>query len=233
LENKLDPSTGTYPTPRNIRVRVSKQYLCITTFLECCRDNRSEIIALSRNARIRWKNLRDKEPLFLDFSYVADPNQPQIALPLRKIDTGAVIQHVFNYHGAISCHRPRDIPKAYLVTDHQAFIGDILERHHITWETLSGRDRQLFEIQHVLNQRDTGAVPERGCPKYSVKERREEYTPNKGDIMVRLKQPARRLIPLLLGLRSSSGFFTHPPYCQMNKIDQDFFIYSIPAGSPD
>ena len=124
-----------------------------------------------------------------------------------------------------------DIPETYLVTDHQAFIRDILARHHITCETMNRLNQQVVEIQNVLNRKAQDMDTEKGCLKYSVKQRREEYALNQGDITVRLKQPTRRLIPLLLELRSSSALFTAPPYCQLLKIGQGFFIYRIPVGS--
>ena len=62
LENRVDPSTGTYPTPRNIRVRVAKQYLCVCSFLSCCRLHGDEITDISRDARMRWRNDRGARP---------------------------------------------------------------------------------------------------------------------------------------------------------------------------
>jgi hypothetical protein len=182
---------------------------------------------------MRWKNPKNKIPLYLNFRYAADPDRPQIALPLRKIDTGTVITRVFKYYGSIASHTPQDIPEAYLVTDHQGHLRDILARHHIICEAISRRNRQVVEIPYVLNRNPQDMKNEEGCPPYSVKARREAYTLNRGDIMVRLQQPAQRLIPLLMELQSSSGLFTYQPHCQLVRLNQDFFIYRIPARSDD
>jgi len=106
LENRLDPASGIYPTPRNIRARVSKQYLCIRAFLECCHKHRLKIMGLCRDVRMRWENPRDQEPIYLSFTHASAPNRPYITLPLRRIDTGAMIQHTFRYRGSVEYHSP-------------------------------------------------------------------------------------------------------------------------------
>ncbi len=225
LENRLDSSTGTYPTPRNIRARVSKQYLSITSFLESCRTHRSEMATLSRNARMKWKNPQDEAPLYLAFSYVADPSQPEITLPLRKIDTGELIKHIFSYRGSVEYHSPFILPIFYVITAQQEIVQDILARHHITLETMNHRSDLVVEIQHVLSRKDEEMDAEKGCPKYSVMESQEKYVLNPENLIVNLSQPARRLIPLLLELRSSSGLFKSKEFCHLVEPGRNYFIY--------
>jgi hypothetical protein len=57
--------------------------------------------------------------------------------------------------------------------------------------------------------------------------------PKPVDHIVNLSQPARRLIPLLLELQSSSGLFGSPEYCRLVEMDQDFFIYRFHDSSFD
>lgn len=227
LENRLDPSTDTYPTPRNIRARVSKQYLSITSFLESCRAHRSEIATLSRNARMKWKNPHDEAPLYLVFSYVADPNQPEITLALRKIDTGELIKHIFSYRGSVEYHSPLILPISYVITAQQEIVQETLARHHITLETVNHRSEQVVEIQHVLSRKDEEMDAEKGCPKYSVMESQEKYVLNPENLIVNLSQPARRVIPLLLELRSSSGLFKSKEFCHLVEPGRNYSIYRI------
>jgi hypothetical protein len=231
LENRLDPSTGTYPTPHNIRARVSKQYLCITTFLESCRAHRQEMTALCRNARMSWTNPGAEQPLYLDFGYVADPSRPQITIPLRKSDTGEPLLHTFRYHGSVESRSRLALPDSYIITEHHGLMRDILGRHHIPFETARGRTQYLVEIQRVLGRDDTAMDFQKGCPKFRLEQRREIYGPEPEDILVSLNQPGRRLIPLLLDLESSTGLFTLKPYCQLAKPLQDFFIHRIRAAN--
>ena len=54
VENRLDPSYGSYPTPGNIKERVKKQCLSIEAFLQSCHDYRRQIISVSQQARLGW-----------------------------------------------------------------------------------------------------------------------------------------------------------------------------------
>ncbi len=225
LENKLDPSTGTYPTPRNIRVRVSKQYLCITTFLNCCRIHRSQIMAISRNARMRWKTPKNEEPLYLASSYVADTNNTQITLPLRRIGTGSLIKHSFRYNGAVAADSPLSLPSSYIITSHQNLIADILSRHHVIYRRSKNIDSIFVKIRrienHIFENARTGWQPGR----YSFDERKVDYLLRPGDLVVDLNQSARRLIPLLLEFQSSSSIFNTDDYHHLVEKQKDFFIF--------
>jgi len=225
LENRLDPSSGSYPTPRNIRERVRKQYLCISVFLSCCRTHCYEIGEISRTVRIGWKNPRGEDQLYLSCSYVADLEKPQITLPLRKRGTSERVNHVFRYHGAVACHAPCSLPASYIVSNHQELIRDILDRHHIEYEVAERPAEWLVAIQNIMCPKgmlSEAAHPHGTC---SITERREQYTLQKGDLVISLDQPGRMLIPLLLEPRSSSGIFNAAEYRDLVKEQREFFIY--------
>ena len=227
LENRLDPSTGSYQTPRNIRARVTKQYLCISSFLSCCCIHRSEIIELSRNARMRWRTHQAEDPLYLFFAYVADQNRPQITLPLRKLETGESVKDTFKYYGNVEYHSPFTLPAAYIVTVHKNLIKEFLDRHHIAYETAKQPVEVPVEIQYIVCRQ--GAMTETGqaCADYSVRERVEKYTLHQSDLIIRLDQPARRLIPLFLEPQSLGSIFNSHEYRHFLKKQGDFFIYRI------
>jgi hypothetical protein len=42
-----------------------------------------------------------------------------------------------------------------------------------------------------------------------------------------LRQPARRLIPLLLEPRSNAGFFQDPSLAELLEVGEEFFIYRV------
>ncbi|NIS60506.1 MAG: hypothetical protein GTO13_07370 [Proteobacteria bacterium] len=224
LENRLDPSTGTYPTPRNIRVRVSKQYLSIMSFLESCRTHRSEMATLSRNARMKWKNPHDEAPLYLAFSYVADPNQPEITLPLRKIDTGELIRNTFRYHGSVESHTPMVLPSSYVITDYQELIREILSRNHIHYQVVEKAAETFVKIKRIKDRKVEVMSTGQHQAHYSVIERTAKYLVPPGDLVVNLNQPARRLIALLLEIESFSSIFNADEYLPLVEKGNDFFI---------
>jgi len=99
LENRLDLSTGTYPTPRNIKERVRKQMLCISSFLSVCLKNSDRLMELSEKARTACcKN----KTIQLQPEYVQNPASPSIEIPLRRISTGKLVTHRFPYRKNIS-----------------------------------------------------------------------------------------------------------------------------------
>ena len=228
LENRLDPSSGSYPTPRNICARVAKQYLCIWAFLTCCRTHQSEIMKLSRNARMKWTSGEDEDPLYLFYGYVADSNLPEITLPLRKRETGELVKHTFKYHGAVEYHSPLTLPASYIVTEHQDLIKDFLDRHRIAYETAEQPVEVVVQIQYILSRQGSVNCPRQGYAHYVVRERVERYTLKQGDLLVSLDQPARRLIPLLLEPQSLSSVFNSQEYRDLVEEDSDFFVYRVP-----
>jgi hypothetical protein len=231
LENRLDPSSGNYPTPRNICARVAKQYLCIWAFLTCCRAHQSEIMKLSRNARMRWIRGEDEELLYLFYAYVADRNRPQITLPLRKRETGDLVNHAFEYRGTVEYHSPLRVPAYYIVTQHQDLIRDFLDRHRIAYGTAEQPVEVVVQIQFTLPRQGRTNGPQEGYNNHVVRERVERYTIKRGDLIVGLDQPARRLIPLLLEAESLSSMFNSQEYGYMVQADNDFFVYRVPCPS--
>ena len=227
LENRLDPSSGTYPTPRNICARVAKQYLCIWAFLTCCRAHQSEIMKLSWNARMKWSGGKDEDPLYLFYAYVADQNRLQITLPLRKRETGELIRHTFKYHGAVEYHSPLTLPASYIVTEHQDLIKDFLDRHRIAYKTAEQPVEVLAEIQYIVSRQGPVNCPRQGYAHYVVRERLERYPLKQSDLIISLDQPARRLIPLLLEPQSLSSIFNSKEYRHIVEEDRDFFAYRV------
>jgi len=229
LENRLDPSSGNYPTPRNICARVAKQYLCIWAFLTCCRTHQSEIMKLSRKARMRWTRGEDEEPLYLSYAYIADRNRPQITLPLRKRETGELVRHTFQYRGAVEYHSPLKVPGYYIVTEHQDLIKDFLDRHRIAYETAEQPVEVVVQIQLNLPLQGPKAGLQEGYAHHVARERIERYTIKRGDLIIGLDQPARRLIPLLLEPQSLSTIFNSQEYRRIVQADSDFFVYRVPC----
>ena len=226
LETRLDPSTGAYPTPANILARVSKQYLSITTFLNTCLTHRSAIMAGSRAARLRWKQPKDEEPVYLSFRYVADPKKPEITLPLQRIDTGNVIKNTFQYRGSVESGTPLTLPTSYIINAHQDLIQDILARHHVKYTMVARPGGAVVSVKRIEDRKFKESKTVERWLNYSFKERKAKYLPQAGDLVIDLKQPARRLIPLLLEFRSVGSIFNVDDYAHLVEEQKDFFVLS-------
>jgi hypothetical protein len=227
LENRRDPSTGFYPTPQNIHVRVSKQYLCITAFLDCLRTHRDAIRAISRKARMRWKNPHNEAPLYLASRYVTDPSNPKMTLPLRRIDTGASIKHAFRYNGAVETRFAlTTLPDAYIITSHQNLIQDILARHHVRYKRAKKSSKFVAHVKRIKRRIFEKISARQHQTRYVFKERKMDYQLRRGDIVVDLNQPARRIIPLFLELQSAGSIFNNDHYNSLVQDQKDFFVLS-------
>lgn len=221
VENKLDPSTGTYPTPRNIRVRVEKQYLCITSFLEVCRAHAGDILRISAAAREKWKRPQEKQPLFLSYEYVSSPMHSTIELPLRSVETGEKVLRTFTYQGEVKATCLLDPPLAYLVATHQTPIADFLGRHHLSYRLPQGD-----EVISVVPLREGGGSRASGDKKGASL----PYALKPGDLVVSLHQPGRRLIPLFLEPRSLASIFSVPQGGALAGIDEQPQVYRVVGG---
>jgi hypothetical protein len=227
LENRLDPSIGTYGTPRNIRVRVAKQYLCICSLLRVCRLHDGEIRGVSSNARMRWSNHREDSVLYLGYSYVPNPDQPRITLPLRKLATGELTNHTFSYYGKVAPRLPLTVPTSYVVTANQDRITTFLDRHHIVHEAVKEPGAAPATIQDLVFEQSAADAGSPGSGDYRVGGNLRDYTVNPGDLIVSLEQPARKLIPIFLEPQSLDSVFTVPGYVPLAQENGNAFISRI------
>jgi hypothetical protein len=214
VENRLDPSIGSYPTPKNISQRIKRQTLSIETFLQSCQNYREYILSLSRQVRLSWKHPRNAAPLYLSVTYTTDSNRPLISLPLRRLDTKEPVQHTFIYHGMVQSRTPLTLPRAYVIRANQKLFAELLDRHQIAYSTQAPSILAAVELRPV-------ELPPEGevgvdCKAFILAEdksgQKDSFQP--GDLFISLDQPARRLIPLLLEPRSSSSIFNAPEYCR-------------------
>ena len=226
LENRLDPSAGRYPTPRNIRERFSKQYLSISSFLSVCQKHKKKILTISRKARNQWKD-KNKKLLFLFFGYGPEPNQPNITIPLKKIETNELVSHSFRYYSKVIRGVPFIPPAGYIVTSHYSIMKEFLDRHHIAYQ-----EAALSFLVPVIRQKVVGrktVIRGKGqdTSEYTIRERNGEYLLHKGDLIIPLNQPAQKRISLFLEPKSLSCIFNSSEYSRLVEDTTDFFIYRV------
>lgn len=227
VENRLDPPGGTYPTPQNIGARTAKQFLSLRTVLSVCLAERREIAARSRVARKAWQEANADERVFLTASYAPDPERKIIPVRLRRIVDGKLEIRDFRYFGRIVPSEELVLPAAYAITAHQKTIGELLKRQHIRYETLREPRDCRATLQHIEARKKAGSSRGRTSARIRIEERIAPVRLPAGALWISLRQPARRLIPLLLEPRSNSSLYEHRDHAGLVVPGQDFFVLRL------
>ncbi|MDH3287991.1 MAG: M14 family zinc carboxypeptidase [Betaproteobacteria bacterium] len=228
VENRLDPPGDTYPTPQNIRARTAKQLMSLRTVLLVCLAERHEIAARSRAARRAWQRADADERVFLVAAYGPDSGRETIPIRLRRITDGQVEMRTFRYLGRIVPSEALELPAAYGITAHQDTIGAALKRQHIRYEILRKPRECRATVQHVEAREKAESTRGRTSERIRIEEREALVRLPAGALWVSLRQPARRLIPLLLEPRSNSSLYEHRDHASLVVPGQDFFVLRIP-----
>lgn len=218
LETRLDPKAGEYPSFRNIEVRAAKQVRCIRIFLTLMAERASDILAL-RSAR---RGLLAGEPMVLSAEYAPRADGAMMNVPLRRIDTGEVVDMAFRDHRRIALHPPVAAPRAYLVPRHTGVVRDLLWRHGLHFQVLPHAESVQVVEQMVEQVFADGEL----ALKTSERERRLQMPA--GALRIPLDQPCGRVVPLLFEPGSSSATYGYPAYRRLLCPGEPLFIYREP-----
>jgi len=227
IENRLDPPGERYPTPQNIGARTAKQFLSLRTVILVCLAQRREIAARSRAARTAWKHAKLGERVFLVANYAADSEHNTTSIPLRRIADGKVEDRTFPYLGRAVPSHAIELPDAYAITGHQDVIEPVLRRQHIRYQILREPRECQAIVQKIAMRDDAGSAPRRMSERIDIVERDALMRVPAGALWISLRQPARRLIPLLLEPGSNSSLYEHRDYASLVAPGQDFFVLRI------
>lgn len=214
LETPMEPKAGHYPTFRDIGSRVRKQLLCMQVFLDCVRVNAPAI----RAAQARAVPEMDEPDCALNGSYLRDPPDATITLPLRERASGARVESTFADHRAVIAQGPLRIPPHYFVTAHSGLFAELLARHGVAFETLA----HAIEARVVSEVFAGGEAPETACAQ--IDEVTHTRTIPAGSLRVPLSGSDRRLVPLLLEPRSTSSVFRYASFARLLAGGAPFFI---------
>jgi hypothetical protein len=192
VENRLDPSSGTYETPRNIRERVRKQHASLTAFLQTCLSHRGDIrTAVDAARRADVEPVADW-PLPRSAEYVPIPGQETLTVSLRRIDDDQLENCVFTYCGGIRAGAPLPPTDAYRVTARSPQVAEWLLAQRLGFGFDSGRT--WFSKAHG-NQPPILELPKQDCP-----------------VVVPCGQPGGRLAALLLDPSSAAAIWNTPAF---------------------
>ncbi|MDH3438934.1 MAG: hypothetical protein OEN48_18405, partial [Betaproteobacteria bacterium] len=173
-----------------------------------------------------------EERVSLVARYAPVPGQKTIAVELQRIDNGKIETRSFSYFGRIVPSEELVLPAAYAITGNQERIREVLTRQHIQHKTLREPRKCEATVQHIVS-RELDAAP-RGLASWQskIKERETRVRLPAGTLWVDLRQPARRLVSLLLEPRSNSSLFEHPDFAPLVAPGEDFFVLRINNDCP-
>jgi len=215
LETRLDPKDGQYPSFRNIEVRTAKQVRCIRAFLERVAAHAGSIRHLDRqDAR-----LRGGDPLVVAAHYAPNGEGATHRVPLRRIDTGEVVQIPFRDHRRLAPHAPVAAPRAYLVPRHTNVLRELLWRHGLRFDYVE-RAARLRVVEHRIEQvLNNGEFALRTTP------RERDLQVPAGALRIALDQPFGRVAALLFEPTSTSTVFGYPVYRRLLKPGEALPVY--------
>ncbi len=206
VETRLDSRELSYPTWRNIAVREARQLHCLRTFLA---------VVHNRRAAIRAATAQPVRGGFaLHASYQPALDHPQVAIGLRRRDTGELVTHHFADHRRVALADAVAPPPAYLVTAAQDLIRPVLDAQGITYRQLdSPRGYRVLEEHFKLPTAAGGRV----TLVHSIAVTREAPA---GSLVIELAQRRGRQAVLLLDPRSTSSLFRYPEFAARLGADE-------------
>ncbi|MFZ5569072.1 MAG: M14 family zinc carboxypeptidase [Thermodesulfobacteriota bacterium] len=228
LENRLDPP-GAYPTPRNIKGRVEKQYLCVASFLDRIRLHREKIAGFTARHGADAPDTVPERKLYLNSHYAAHPTIPGIDIPLRRRDTNELETVTFPYHGAVVTEKPIFLPAAYAVTAEHDWIGGLLDLHGIRYDVIVQPESRPGTRMAVtrINMFPPPAGKSRLRLTIDTTEETTAIELKTGDLLIRTDQPRGRLLPLLFDPRSGDAVFQEPACAVRLARQNPFFIAAV------
>lgn len=216
VETKLDNGDYSYPTYRNIKVRLERQLICMRNFIAVIDENRTQIktqLAAARRTQSQAVTLKAR--------YVPDPAHPFEQIPMRRLDTRALEIRTFADHRRVETASVVPLPRTLAITRYLPEMSRFLDAQSIAYATVKNSQKATA----TLNQFAWEQNPLSGAVLQTSKTQTIELAP--GTLLVDLSQARGHLAMLLLDPRSNSTVFIHPSYQAMFDNSQPFFIYTL------
>ncbi len=220
VETKLDSREDSFPTYRNIGVRVDRQLICMRTFLTLMVERRADVLRHVAQAR----ETAPTGKIGLYAGYVVDEAHPKVKIPMRRLDTRELEDLEFRDHRKVIVADEIAMPSTLLVTAHQQRMAEILDQHGVKYEPLSAPMivrvlASRFDPQPNITER----VPQLAATS-------KEITAPVGTLVIDTAQPNGRTAVLLLDPRSTSSVFRYPAFAALVNKDRDHFVYPAFKG---
>ncbi len=220
VETKLDSREDTFPTYRNIAVRVERQLLCIRTFLGLVHARRAEILSLTAASRAALH----KESLTLFSGYEVDRAHPQVEISMRRLDTRQLEMLKFRDHRKLVTADTVPYPPMLVVTEHLDKLRPILERHQISyWQVTQPTAAEVIAARFQS--------PSNILERAKLLQETRKSLEFKAGIFIDLTQPNGRTAALLLDPRATSSVFRYPEFASLVVPAEEFFVYRTFKGA--
>lgn len=217
VETKLDNSDYSYPSYRNIKVRLERQLICIRNFIHVMQENQLEIVTQLDAVRAS----QPAEAITLKARYVTDPTHPYEKIPMRRIDTRAIEMLTFADHRRVETAGLMPLPRTLVITEYLPEMARFLDAQFIRYETV----QNTKTVTATLNHYAWGKSMLDGATLLASKTQQVQLKP--GALLVDLSQPQGRTAMLLLDPRSNSTVFMYPEYQTMFSQSKTFFVYLV------
>ncbi len=220
VETKLDSREDSWPTYRNIAVRVDRQLICLRAFLHLMHERRTDLLAEVALARQAMKG----GAMALYTGYVQDTAHPRVKIPLRRLDTRVLEELEFRDHRKQIYADESALPSKLIVTAGQRRIGEVLERHHVAYEALIAPRRfEVLASRYAVQPNITERV------KLLAAEAKTLTVPA-GSLLIDTAQTHGRVALMLLDPRSTSSLFRYPAYAALIDPGREHFVYAVFEG---
>jgi hypothetical protein len=220
VETKLDSRDDSWPTYRNIEVRVGRSLACQRAFLQTIHGALAELLAQVATARAAAQT----EPLTLRAVYALDHEHPQIEIALRRLSDRKLETLTFPDHRRVATSDVIAMPATYVISQPGDGLRSALEHHGIHYE----RQSQGFELPVVAER---FAPPKHANSRAKLLSSTDKFiTTAPGALLIDLVQAHGRLVPLLLDPRSTSSLFRLPEFAAQVRADQELGVYRVRKG---
>lgn len=230
VENRLDTPDQKYPTPGNIKERQEKQYLSALSFLTLLEKHKETVLHKVRTARQAWKNSLDSQPqIKMLAKYNLDTQKPCVPIHLKDAKTQASVVRKFANYDFVDIKNSLPLPDAYVVSQSQKVIADVLQKHHIEFKVIDMPETVLamplkitdIHVNQPKNEKYQSSVEVEA--NYFLSKR----TLHKGDLLVKMQQPLGRLAVLLLDPRSMDSIYQDLRFRSLLVKNTPLSIYPI------
>ena len=231
IENRIDPP-GNYPSFRNIKRRTEKQFLSAVICLGTLSRFKNEIVALSAEARSRWRDSGGGKNLFLQSNYVKDPAQPLVSIPMINIKESRSESIVFENNTIPTKSMPIPLARAYAVTAEHEWIKSLLDKHKINYNVIaSSLDaeavvRKVTKVTLSPKRTIKGRIVTRHMD-VEIVEAPKKITLKAGDLLIDMTQPMGRFVADVFDPRSSSSVFHSAQYTMLLLRYENFFVIPV------
>ena len=197
VETKLDSREQSWPSYRNIKVRVARSLICQRAFVQLVHAERGALQALWLRAAATALT----EPLTLYAAYVEDNKHPRVDIKLRRLDNQQLETLSFADHRRVFEADKIAMPSAYLLAQPSEELRAALVRQGI--QTLP----QAKPLGLTIVAERYGALPTAdGRIEMQASDKRF-LTTAPGALIIDVARSGGRLVAMLLEPRSTSSLF--------------------------